>query len=97
VQAVTVAGESYRVPNLMLPRGAGRFGFSAPGTLSSEAGLVILKGELKHKNFWLVDLDTGNERQLTNFGPEFAIGDFDVSVDGRKSYSIAFASNPTSS
>jgi hypothetical protein len=66
----------------MLPRGAGRFGFSAPGTLSSGPGLVILKGELEHKNFWLVDLDTGNERQLTNFGPEFVIGDFDVSADG---------------
>jgi hypothetical protein len=31
-----------------------------------------------------VDLKTGRERQLTNLGREFAIADFDLSVDGRE-------------
>jgi hypothetical protein len=29
-------------------------------------------------------LKTGREQQLTNLGREFAIGDFDVSADGRE-------------
>ena len=46
--------------------------------------LVFLKGEMQHKNIWLVDLQTGSERQLTNLGPEFDIRDFDISSDGRE-------------
>jgi Tol biopolymer transport system component len=44
----------------------------------------VLRGEIEHKNFWLVDLDTGAERQLTNFGRDVIIKDFDVSPDGRE-------------
>jgi hypothetical protein len=29
-------------------------------------------------------LATGAERQLTNFGPEFIVRDFDISPDGRE-------------
>jgi Tol biopolymer transport system component len=39
---------------------------------------------MAHKNLWLVDLSTGAERQLTNFGPEFIVRDFDISPDGRE-------------
>jgi hypothetical protein len=35
-----------------------------------------------HKNFWLVDLLTGAERQLTELAPDVAIRDFDLSHDG---------------
>jgi Tol biopolymer transport system component len=44
----------------------------------------MLKSELRNKNFWLVDLETGAERQLTDFGPEFVVGDFDLSPDGQE-------------
>src|SRR5205807_10312647 len=37
-----------------------------------------------HKNLWLIALDTGAERQLTNLTPDFDIRDFDVSPDGRE-------------
>jgi hypothetical protein len=53
------------------------------GSLGEDA-LVIMKGDISHKEFWVVDLKTGRERQLTNLGREFAIGDFDVSADGRE-------------
>ena len=56
----------------------------ASGLLDGEDALVILKGDVSHKEFWVVDLKTGGERQLTNLGREFAIGDFDVSRDGRE-------------
>ena len=46
--------------------------------------MVLLKGEIEHKNLWLVDLETGGERQLTNFSPDFDIRDFDISRDGRE-------------
>ena len=47
-------------------------------------GLVVLKGATHDRNFWHVDLDTGAQRALTDFGPGFAIGDFDISADGRE-------------
>lgn len=42
------------------------------------------KGDISHKEFWAVDLQTGRERQLTNLGRRFTIGDFDVTRDGRE-------------
>src|SRR5260370_23613318 len=46
--------------------------------------LVLLRGEIQHKNLGLIDLETGAERQLTNFTPDFDIRDFDISADGRE-------------
>jgi Tol biopolymer transport system component len=34
------------------------------------------------KNFWLLNPQTGAERQLTELPSKFAIGDFDVAPDG---------------
>jgi dipeptidyl aminopeptidase/acylaminoacyl peptidase len=45
---------------------------------------VLLRGEIQHKNLWLIDLETGAERQLTNVTPDFHIRDFDISPDGRE-------------
>jgi dipeptidyl aminopeptidase/acylaminoacyl peptidase len=47
-------------------------------------GLVLLRGDVEHKNLWLVDVDTGAERQLTNMPAGFDIRDFDISADGRE-------------
>ena len=65
------------VPNLVLTRGARRLAFAEEDTL------VILKGDISHKEFWSVDLQTGRERQLTALGDSSVIGDFDISPDGR--------------
>jgi dipeptidyl aminopeptidase/acylaminoacyl peptidase len=46
--------------------------------------LVLLRGEIQHKNLWLIDLETGAERQLTNLTPDFDIRDFKISPDGRE-------------
>ncbi|MBA0085942.1 MAG: hypothetical protein HRJ53_13165, partial [Acidobacteria bacterium Pan2503] len=46
--------------------------------------LVVLRGEIQHKNLWRIDLETGAERQLTDFAPDFGIRDFDISPDGRE-------------
>ncbi len=79
VKAVSADGAPRPLPKLILTRGARRLAF-----LRGDDALVFLKGDISHKEFWLVDLPTGRERQLTNLGRQFAIGDFDVSPDGRE-------------
>jgi Tol biopolymer transport system component len=79
VKAVTAAGKPYRFPNLALTRGARRLRFF-PG----RPALVLMRGEIQHKNLWLIDLETGAERPLTNLPPDFNVRDFDVSPDGRE-------------
>ena len=79
VKAVNADGTPRQLPNMFLTRGARRLAF-----LDGEDALVTLKGDVSNKEFWLVDLKTGRERQLTNLGRGFAIGDFDVSADGRE-------------
>jgi len=44
---------------------------------------MLLRGEIQHKNLWLIDLETGAERQLTSLTPGFDVRDFDISPDGR--------------
>ena len=65
--------------DIRLSRGVRRIAF-----LPQKNEVVVLRGDMVHKNFWAIDLDTGAERQLTNFGPEIIVGDFDVSPDGRE-------------
>jgi len=45
---------------------------------------MFLQGEIQHKNLWLIDLETGAKRQLTNLAADFDIRDFDISPDGRE-------------
>jgi dipeptidyl aminopeptidase/acylaminoacyl peptidase len=70
-------GRPYSMASLILTRGARRVAFAR-----NTGSLVILRGEVGHKNFWLLDPKTGAERQLTDLPTKFAIGDFDVAPDG---------------
>jgi Tol biopolymer transport system component len=79
VKAVAADGAPRPLPNLILTRGARRLAF-----LGGDGALIVMKGDVSHKEFWVVDLETGRERQLTDLGRAFAIGDFDVSADGRE-------------
>ena len=79
VRAITTAGTAHPLPALTLTRGARHLTF-----LPGHRMLVLLRGEIQHKNLWLIDLETGTERQLTNFTPDFEIRDFDISPDGRE-------------
>jgi len=78
VKGATTSGP-HRLPALTLTRGARRLRF-----LPDRAALVVLRGEIQHKNLWLIDLQSGAERQLTNLPPSFDVRDFDVSPDGRE-------------
>jgi Tol biopolymer transport system component len=79
LKAVTPEAASHPLPALTLTRGARHLAFLPGGK-----ALVLLRGEIQHKNLWLIDLQTGAERQLTNLAPEFDIRDFDISPDGRE-------------
>jgi hypothetical protein len=45
---------------------------------------VFLRGDIQHKDLWLIELETGAERQLTKLPADFNIRDFDLSPDGRE-------------
>ncbi len=79
VKAVAADASAHALPPLTLTRGARHIAF-LPGGRS----LVLLRGEIQHKNLWLINLDTGAERQLTNLTPDFDIRDFDISPDGHE-------------
>ena len=79
VKAVTADAAPHALPALTLTRGARHVAFLPGGR-----ALLLLRGEIQHKDLWLIDLETGAERQLTNLPPEFDIRDFDVSPDGRE-------------
>ena len=78
VRAVTRRADPFPLPSLSLSRGSRHLAFM-PGGRS----LVVLKGEIDHKDLWLIDLTTGVERPLTDFAADFGVRDFDISPDGR--------------
>jgi Tol biopolymer transport system component len=79
LRAVSASGDAFALPDIKLPRGGRRVSF-VPG----RNALVVLHGQMRHNNFWHIDLTTGERRQLTDFGREFSVRDFDVSSDGRE-------------
>jgi dipeptidyl aminopeptidase/acylaminoacyl peptidase len=78
-KAVTPDGAQHFMPPLKLTRGARHLAF-----LTGGRSLVVLRREIQHKNLWLIDLETGAERQLTNLLADFDVRDFDISPDGRE-------------
>src|SRR5262245_20009454 len=79
VKAANADGSAYALPDLTLTRGARHLTF-----LGGRRSIVALRGEIRYKNLWLIDLETGAERQLTNFPSDFHVRDFDISADGRE-------------
>jgi Tol biopolymer transport system component len=79
MRAMNGDGTPHPLPNLTLSRGARHLRF-----LPGQRALVVLKGEIRHKNLWSIDLQTGAARQLTNLPEDFDVQDFDVSPDGRE-------------
>ena len=78
VTAVKADGSPYQLPKLTLTRGERHL------AMIEGRRLVVLRGEIRHKNLWLIDLQTGAEQQLTDLAPDFEVRDFDVSADGRE-------------
>lgn len=79
VKAATAEAAAQALPALTLTRGARHLAF-VPG----RKALAFLRGEIRHKNLWLMDLETGVERQLSNLNPDFDVVDFDISPAGHE-------------
>jgi len=79
VRAVGADGSARPTAELRLTRGARRLCFMPAGR-----SLVVLRGEIRHKDLWVVDLDGGADRRLTDLPPGFDVVDFDLSADGRE-------------
>jgi Tol biopolymer transport system component len=77
LRAAAEDGRPHSLPNVMLTRGARRVAFSHEGQ-----SLVILRGDIGHKNLWVIDLQSGSEQMLAELPADFSIGDFDISADG---------------
>jgi Tol biopolymer transport system component len=79
LKAATPDATAYPLPTLTLTRGARHLRF-----LPGRQALVVMRGEIRHKDLWLIDLKTSTERQLTHLAPDFEMRDFDISPDGRE-------------
>ncbi len=79
VKAATAGAAAHSLPQLTLTRGARHLTFLRGGH-----SLAFLRGDIQHKDLWLINLETGAEKQLTNLPPGFDIRDFDISPDGRE-------------
>jgi Tol biopolymer transport system component len=77
LRAAAADGRPYPLPTVMLTRGARRVAF-----FRDPQTLVILGGEIVHKNLSLLDLRTGAQRTLAKLPSDFVIRDFDISVTG---------------
>jgi Tol biopolymer transport system component/DNA-binding winged helix-turn-helix (wHTH) protein len=77
VKAAAADGALYPLPALTLTRGARRLAF-----LHGGRELVFLRGDIRHKDLWSMDMATGAERQLTYLPADFDIRDFDISANG---------------
>ncbi len=77
--AVTPAGAPVELSKVAVS-GDGETHRFVPGSRQ----VVLLLGEGRRRNFWLLDLATGQRRQLTNLKGGFTTSAFDVSRDGKE-------------
>jgi Tol biopolymer transport system component len=79
VKAVTPDGTAFPVPPLWVRRGGDRYRMLPDGRR-----VVYISGDFGRQDFWMLDLMTGDRRQLTDLQPGFSIRGFDVSPDGSR-------------
>jgi Tol biopolymer transport system component len=76
--AVTPDGAPLPLPSVSVRILGERYRFMPDGR-----SLVLMKGDWKDQQFYLLDLATGAERRLSNLNPGFTMRSFDVSRDGK--------------
>jgi Tol biopolymer transport system component len=79
VKAVTASAKARPFPALTLTRGARHLAFLPGGH-----ELIFLRGDIQHKDLWVIDVETGAERQLINLPSDFDLAGFDISPDGHE-------------
>ncbi|HLJ48113.1 MAG TPA: protein kinase [Bryobacteraceae bacterium] len=79
LEAITPDRKNLPLPPIAVRGEGGRFRFMPDGK-----AFVALLGPFRNQNFYLVDLATGQRRQLTNLKPGYVMRNFDISPDGRR-------------
>ena len=79
VKAVTPDGQPFAIPELSVDRVGDSYRF-----LPSGNALVVKQGGFRRQDFWLVDLVSGQRRQLTRLKAGELLHRFDVSPDGTR-------------
>ena len=77
--AVTAAGEPVEIPALTVPSQGERVRFLPDGS-----GIVYMQGGFEAMDFWLLDLETKQTRELTQLSQRDRMRTFDISADGRE-------------
>jgi len=77
VKAITPDKKPFHLPDISSRGEGGRFRFLPDGK-----SFVILQGPYRNQNFYLVNVDTGARRQLTELAPGSFLRNFDISPDG---------------
>ena len=80
VKAVTPEGSPATIPNLTI----GVTATDGYRFLPGGGVIAALLGEAPVQNFWLINLDTGIRRQITDFKQGLRIQSFDISADGKQ-------------
>ena len=83
VKAITPEGKPVPLPVIRITRTGVRSVSSAYRFLPDGKSLVVQQGTWRKPEFWLVNVETGMRRQLTELNPGPSIGSFDVSLDGK--------------
>ena len=77
LRAAAPDGRPYPIAGVMLTRGTRRVAF-----YPDSRSLVILDGEIGHKNFWQLDLASGARQLLAQLPADYQVRDFDVAAAG---------------
>jgi Tol biopolymer transport system component len=79
LKAVTPDGQPFPIPPLLVDRVGDSYRFFPGGKQ-----LVVKLGGFRRQNFWLFDVESGRQRQLTRLEPGGSLQRFDVSPDGKR-------------
>jgi len=79
LKAITPDKKPFPLPDISSRGEGGRFRFLPDGK-----SFVVLQGPYRDQNFYLVNVDTGARRQLTDLKPGSFLRNFDISPDGRQ-------------
>jgi Tol biopolymer transport system component len=84
MRAITPDGRPFPVPEIRLTRTSTKAMSSAFRFLPDGKSIVVQQGEWRKPEFWLVNLETGARRELTDLRPGRAVRSFDVTRDGKR-------------
>ena len=77
LKAISPDGQPVALPPLSVRILGERYRFTP-----DSKGLVFMRGDWQDQQFHVIDLETGQERRLSNLKPSFTLRSFDVSPDG---------------